>query len=262
MRLHILSDLHLEFGPVDIPPVDADVVLLAGDIHAGNRRPEVGAKNNFPTQPVIYVLGNQERYRHSLPGNAGLLKAGAEGTNICVLENNLVEIGGITFLGCTLWTDFQLTGNPVEAMRVAEHTMSDYHVIRFNPEHRPLQPQDTARVHAESVAWLRRELPKSNPARTVVVTHHSPSTRSETPYHANSPLKPAFASNLDSLVEQSRVPLWIYGHNHYNGDFKLGSTRVLSNQRGYPDQLCEMFEPGLVIVEARDYILDAGNKLR
>src|SRR5580704_14857554 len=136
MRLHILSDLHMEFGPVDIPPVDADVVLLAGDIHLGTEGLK-WARKQFPTQPVIYVLGNHEYYRHSLPELAGLLKAEAEGTNICVLENNLVEIGGITFLGCTLWTDFQLTGNPVEAMRVAEHTMSDYHVIRFNPEHRP-----------------------------------------------------------------------------------------------------------------------------
>ncbi len=38
---------------------------------------------------------------------------------------------------------------------------------------------------------------------------------SEAPYHADSPpLKSAFASNLDSLVEQSRVPPWIHGHTH------------------------------------------------
>ena len=37
MRLHILSDLHLEFSPYgdDLEPVQADVVVLAGDIHNG-----------------------------------------------------------------------------------------------------------------------------------------------------------------------------------------------------------------------------------
>jgi hypothetical protein len=35
MHLHILGDLHLEFGTTKIPVADADVVVLAGDIHLG-----------------------------------------------------------------------------------------------------------------------------------------------------------------------------------------------------------------------------------
>ena len=31
MRIHVLSDLHLEFGPFSMPKVEADVVVLAGD---------------------------------------------------------------------------------------------------------------------------------------------------------------------------------------------------------------------------------------
>jgi len=84
-------------------------------------------------------------------------------------------------------------------------------------------------------------------ADVVVVTHHAPSPRSEAPYHANSPLKPAFASDLDELVEESHVPLWIHGHTHYNVDYVIGSTRVLTYQRGYPDQLCQDFDPSLVV---------------
>jgi hypothetical protein len=37
MLLHILCDLHLEFGPVEIPATNADVVILAGDTHVGTR---------------------------------------------------------------------------------------------------------------------------------------------------------------------------------------------------------------------------------
>ena len=32
-----------------------------------------------------------------------------------------------------------------------------------------------------------------------------------------------------------------------NVDYRLGSTRVLTNQRGYPDERAEGFEPGLVV---------------
>jgi hypothetical protein len=132
-------------------------------------------------------------------------------------------------------------------MRWAEGIMSDYSVIQFSSENRVLRARDTARLHSESVAWLRRALAKCDRARTVVVTHHAPSALSETPYHANSPLKAAFASDLDSLVGQSGVPLWIHGHTHYNVDYVIGSTRVMTNQRGYPEELCKRFNPSLIV---------------
>ena len=246
MRLHILCDLHLEFGPAKITPTDADVVVLAGDIHLG-REGRKWARAQFPAKPVVYVLGNHEFYRHSLPELTETLKRETDGSHISILENSAVEIDGYTFLGCTLWTDFQVAPNPEAAMQSAEQIMSDYHIIRFNPENRALRARDTARLHSESVSWLRNALAKRDGSRTIVVTHHAPSRRSEAPHHANSPLNPAFASNLDSLIEESRVPLWIHGHTHYNVDYTIGSTRVLTNQRGYPDQLCRGFDSSLIV---------------
>ncbi len=35
MRLHVLSDLHEEFGPFDMSRVDHDVLVLAGDVQCG-----------------------------------------------------------------------------------------------------------------------------------------------------------------------------------------------------------------------------------
>jgi Icc-related predicted phosphoesterase len=246
MRLHILCDLHLEFGTAKIPATDADVVVLAGDIHLG-REGRRWARNQFPAKPVVYVLGNHEFYRHSLPELTETLKRETDGSQIHLLENRAVEINGYTFLGCTLWTDFRLSPDPEGAMRAAEATMSDYSIIRFSPEGRVLRAGDTARLHAESVAWLRNELAKCDAARTIVVTHHAPSARSEASFHANSQLNSAFASNLDSLVEQCHVPLWIHGHTHYNVDYIIGSTRVLTNQRGYPDEVSKGFDPSLVV---------------
>jgi Icc-related predicted phosphoesterase len=197
--------------------------------------------------PAIYVLGNHEFYRHTLPELTETLKRETEGSDIHVLENSLVEINGFTFLGCTLWTDF-LVGNDFEAsVRAAEEWMSDYSMIRNSAENRVLRARDTIKLHKESVSWLKDCLAKCDPGRTVIITHHAPSRCSEAPYHANSPLIAAFSSNLDSLVERSGVPLWIHGHTHYNVDYQIGRTRILTNQRGYPDQLSKGFNPGMVV---------------
>jgi hypothetical protein len=39
MRLHLLSDLHLELGEFTPPQPDAHVVLLPGDTHLGSPTP-------------------------------------------------------------------------------------------------------------------------------------------------------------------------------------------------------------------------------
>ena len=246
MRFHILCDLHLEFGAASIPRPDADVVVLAGDIHLG-REGRRWARRHFADRPVVYVLGNHEFYRHSIPDLTESLKRETEGSHIHLLENSAVELCGYTFLGCTLWTNFGLAIDPEAAMQTAEAIMSDYSLVTFSPQNRLLRARDTVEIHSTSVAWLESALASCDPARTIVVTHHAPSPRSEAPYHASSPLNPAFASELSWLVEQSRVPLWIHGHTHYNVDYRLGSTRVLTNQRGYPEELCQGFDPGLVV---------------
>jgi predicted phosphodiesterase len=245
MRLHILSDLHLEFAQFDLPKTDADVVVLAGDVHVG-RKGRLWIRNRFD-KPVIYVTGNHEYYRHSIPELTDTLRRETEGGHIHLLENSAVEIEGFSFLGCTLWSDFQLAGDVKTAMEEAGRGMSDYDLIEASGENRLLQPGDTARFHAASVAWLKSELSRRDPARTIVVTHHAPSPRSIPPFYEGSILNGAFASNLDALVESARVPLWIHGHTHYNVDYRLGATRVLSNQRGYPDRVAEGFDPGLVV---------------
>src|SRR5436190_9742228 len=174
MRLHILSDIHLEFGAWKPDCPEADVVILAGDIHLG-REGRKWIRRWFPNRAVIYVLGNHEFYRHRLPELTHTLQRETNGSDIHLLENSGVELDGFTFLGCTLWSDFLLAGSPATSMAVANQTISDYCIIEFSTEKRMLQPPDTAKVHAESVAWLEKELAKHDPAKTVVITPPAPS---------------------------------------------------------------------------------------
>lgn len=61
MKLHILTDLHLEFGPFYPPETDADLVILAGDTDVGTKG-ITWAKEAFIGKQVVYVPGNHEYY--------------------------------------------------------------------------------------------------------------------------------------------------------------------------------------------------------
>lgn len=56
MRLWVISDVHLEFSPLEVSPAaaTADVVVLAGDIGVGDKG--VRWANEAFRQPVVYVL--------------------------------------------------------------------------------------------------------------------------------------------------------------------------------------------------------------
>jgi predicted phosphodiesterase len=230
MRLHILSDSHLEFGDWTLERTDADVVILAGDIHQGSRGIE-WARQHFPQQPVIYVMGNHEFYGHDAQPLLARCRAETHGSNIHLLENQSIQIGDVTFLGCALWTDFELWPKPAEALEAARDFMNDFKLIRTQSGR--LHPRDTVKWHQASVAWLKTQLKMSDPEKTVIITHHAPSEKSIPPRYARDMLNAAFASGLDALVKSSRVPLWIYGHTHHCVDYKIGRTRIFSNQKGY-----------------------------
>jgi len=246
MRLQVFSDLHLEFGPFEPPIKNPDVVVLAGDIHQGTEGVK-WARTIWPDCPVIYVLGNHEFYRHSIPELIPALKREAKGSNVHVLENDIITIDDFVFLGCSLWTNFQLWPDARAAMSFANGEMSDFGLIKKREGNKLFDAEDSAKIHAASVRWLERQMSRHDPARTIVVTHHAPSSRSIPPQNAGNMLNAAFASNLDSLIRASSIPLWIHGHTHYNVDYKLGRTRIYSNQRGYPTERLRCFEPGEII---------------
>lgn len=246
MLLHILSDLHLEFGNFTPPKTEADVVLLAGDIHVGLRALS-WAREAFAGTPVLYVPGNHEFYGQATPVLVHELKEAAEGTNVRVMDTDAVEIDGVTFLGATLWTDYALLGNPAAAMLGAQAYMNDFRQIRFGLSYRGLRPTDTAALHADARSWLMATAANAR-GRLVVVTHHAPSARSVPESYRTARLAPCLASDLEQCVEQLGPGVWVHGHLHSSSDYRLGTTRVLCNPRGsYPSALNPDFAPGLTI---------------
>ena len=249
MRLLILSDLHLEFGELTLPQCAADVVVLAGDIHVGSKGLD-WARETFPDHPVVYVLGNHEYYGDTFHRLALELASLARGTNVHVLERGVVELDGVTFLGCTLWTDFALFDAAESGRALAGKSMTDYQVIRHMPERRLLRPQDTLDAHVRSRKWLAGELVRRRRQPAVVVTHHAPSLRSVAVADRDVELACAYASQMDDFVADSGAKLWVHGHIHNSQDYLIGETRVVANPRGYPRGYARnnaQFDPGWIV---------------
>lgn len=245
MKIRILSDLHLEFAPFEAPAADADVVVLAGDAAPGLRGLE-WARASFGETPVVYVAGNHEFYRHATPKLTEDLAREAEGSTVRFLENGEVILHGVRFLGCTLWTDFDLFGERISSAAAAQAAMNDFRLIRVSPKFRRFGPGDARTLHLRSVNWLHARLSTPFVGPTVVVTHHAPSIRSSAPERRRDPLTAAYASDLEWMLDGSAA-LWIHGHTHHCADYTLGGTRVVSNQRGYPHEDAAGFDPAFVI---------------
>ena len=246
MRLQILSDLHIEFGPCEIDAPSTDIVVLAGDIGVGTRG-LLWARRQFPETPIIYVPGNHEYYGHALPRLTDKLIILGKEQGVHVLENGVVEVKGLRFFGSTLWTDFALFGNADAGMAAAQQSMTDYRRIRVSPSFRKLRPRDTASLHARARRWLETQADQGNLQGSIVVSHHAPSQRSLRPEFVDDPVSASYASTLDDLMKKSGAMLWTHGHTHYCVDYQVGSTRVLSNQRGYVDEPVDGFDSGLVV---------------
>ena len=248
MRLHVLSDLHLERGELDVPAPDADVVVLAGDIAIGTAGVQ-WAREWADGRPVLYIAGNHEYYGQGLPGLDAELKRAAAGSGVHVLENDELIIDGVRFLACTLWSDFDFDGAAHRelAMRVCERAVTDYRLIRNDSEDRTLTAADTRARHLDSRRWLNERLDAAHDGPTVVITHHAPYIHYRPPERTWRLIAGAFVSDLSPLMGGERVSTGIYGHTHRAADRDIGGTRLLSNPRGYPNQDVEGYDAELVV---------------
>jgi predicted phosphodiesterase len=248
MRLRVLSDLHVELEDVALPDADADVVLLAGDIHIGLKGIAF-AQRAFPRQRVLYVAGNHEYYGAALPHLTEKLRRTAQGTNVTFLEQDVHVVDDVRFLGCTLWTDFQAFGPDAmsQAMEIARSGMNDFRRIRKSPQFSRFSPNDARLEHYRARAWLCTQLEAPFAGRTVVVTHHAPTRLSNQARSAGNLLSAAYVSNLDDMMNGAHAQLWVHGHTHHCVDFEVNGTRILSNQRGYPSEPVPGFRSDLVV---------------
>lgn len=263
MKIRILSDIHLEWFDYELTnPTDADVLILSGDIllayvfhdYPYGSLPVWDDENQYgPTQNlairfrrlletasrlfkhVVYVAGNHEFYHGKFHGGLEDLKNECiHYGNIHFLENDLIEIDDVTFIGSTLWTDLNNYDRLTEY--IVKDCMSDYKVIRHDHAgYRKLLPIDTIQRHEKSLDYITKEIAFLQNKKVVVCTHHAPSKLSiDGRFSYEKEMNGAYFSNLDDFVKANPcIKLWTHGHTHNFKDYAIGTTRVICNPRGY-----------------------------
>lgn len=268
MNIQLLSDLHLESNPYfkATPLPGADVLVLAGDIgsyQAGSLLTRLAIEDfglarfsplpvaqggaGWPT-PVLFVPGNHEYDGLEFEEADARLREACQRLGIVWLERECVQLQGVRFIGCTLWTDFDALTTAAssqdqaadsvtlggqlkmreKAFRAANFYLKKNHALR---QGQPMLAEAMREESLKSQAWLRQALVRPFDGPTVVVTHFAPSLLSADPRYGLTPGTAGFCNSLDELLPLAR--LWLHGHLHCPNDYVRHGCRVVANPLGY-----------------------------
>jgi Icc-related predicted phosphoesterase len=221
MKLHLLSDLHIEFGQCPLPP-GGEVLVLAGDIHVGNRGSDWIEECLKIYDQVYYILGNHEFYNNDL----GKVKhwwqeAAKYRDNFEVLDNHVHTYNDVRFIGTTLWTPTLQGG------------LNDYHIIHYAGH--TLTPHDTQQFNMIAVQFLEDALAQPWDGETVVVTHHAPVPECVVPKYNGNMMNPNFHCYLNDMIANNDITYWLHGHMHDSIFIEQDGTCIVCNPRGYID---------------------------
>jgi predicted phosphodiesterase len=263
MKIQVVSDLHLEFGPIVIENAGADVLILSGDICVADDLDrnipdfdpwtagavaKLGARQqaairylNFFQQVsddfahVIYVAGNHEFYQGKWVKSLEILReVTARYPNIHFLENDIFKLEDVTFVGATLWTD--MNDHDPLTLHATNDMMNDFRVIR-NDElgFTKLRPSHTVLRHRKTLGYISAVVEGKHDEKFVMVGHHAPSHMSINEHFKDQYLmNGAYASDLSEFIlDRPQIKVVTHGHMHDPSDYMIGDTRVVCNPRGY-----------------------------
>ena len=144
------------------------------------------------------------------------------------LINNVVkDLNTHRLIFSTLWSAI----SSLNDWRI-ERSLNDFYQIRYNSKR--FQIPDYNDFHTNSVAFLRDALEADKTGKKVVATHHVPIFKNCSPEYKGGYLNEAFVTILDDLIFDTTLDFCIYGHHHQNtSEFKIGHTKLLTNQLGY-----------------------------
>jgi predicted phosphodiesterase len=255
VNFQIMSDLHLDVpGSAGAPPLVAgtDVVIVAGDTCQDLVSAVETLRRAYPPPTgIVMVAGNHELWSKRLSFEEHFEEgiAAADAHDVRLLENDVELVGGVRLLGCTLWTDYELYGEPLRevAMRSAAHTMLDHRRTKWSREPwARFRPAEARILHKESGSFLERELAKPHDGPTVCICHHAMTLDAVSPSAQRSVLSAAYASEWLPMIDCFQPDLTVTGHTHHAMDLRRGNARMVSNPAGYPGE-GSAFRPSFVV---------------
>lgn len=240
MKIAYCSDLHLEFRDIVLPKVDADVLVLAGDImllnmlskeilHPDYTNPLIDFIDNVTSnyKDVIWVMGNHEYYSTDFNALNKIKHLLQSYTNLHILENESIVIDGVKIIGGTMWTDLNL--NDPRTVMAAPSMLNDFNQIKG------LTTGVWWDMHARFRDYLEEEVTDN----CVVITHHSPVFETiQEKWRGSVIMNGLYASNLNAFIMDNNIKLWIHGHLHGAYEVQIDDCLITSNTRGYPREEC------------------------
>lgn len=288
-RVQIISDVHSRWESCSFDP-SAQLIVALGDLTEGVE----GVKwLKSSRRPVLYIPGNHEFYGADYLARLSELENAAVGSSVNIMDRKSANAGGWRFLCATLWTDHhdldpQMVAqssrllNDYRHIQIKSWLKADENRARYNalresalqrsPELSSALPAKPERMnpvvalclHQDAVSFLVSELSRPTDARTMVLTHHAPSSNSLVFGGYLASLETAsirlaferkerahkigaYASDLEYLFSNYPIDLWAHGHLHEGLRYSLGGADVITNPTGYTDQQNEIYQPSLTL---------------
>jgi predicted phosphodiesterase len=277
MKIHLASDLHLEFNDLTLP--GGEVLLLAGDVCEVREL----KKNNYNTQYVptkgklredrflrffneevtkyqkaFYIAGNHEYWGSKFHKVVDTMKF-AVPSNTTVLDKNCFEYNGVLFIGATLWTNFNKR-DPM-TVQMSPRMMNDYQHITVHKHgiYRKMIESDVYEDHVNAMTQFEKFLKTNNETKQlpiIMMTHHAPSTLSIPSYYKNKyEMNGNYVSDLsETILDNPSIKVWVHGHTHDQFRYQIGDTWVLCNPRGYYG-----YESSAMNFEVLEFEIENGN---
>jgi len=242
MRIQVLSDIHTEFHTDSgeqfitgyLRPKGVDVLIIAGDIGVDDSliySLELISKH-YKNAAVLYVPGNHDFYNSDFPNilnNLSVLESSID--NLFVLNNKMVTIDGVNFVGSPLWFRKKKDYKKHASM------LNDFNLIK-NFEDRVFKEN---RKCLNFLNWHTTQ-------DSVVITHHVPTAKSTPARYVGDPVNMFFLCDMEKLIKERKPKLWVHGHTHDSFNYMLEKTHVVCNPLGYVGrQVNAEFIPNMMI---------------
>lgn len=242
IKLYYLSDLHLETHK-EIPKIleqyyhveGKPYLALLGDI--GNPHSNIVFEFIEKLAPkytkIFYIFGNHEYYCETYQNTYTIDQVKkifreklSKFKNVKILDNEIDYIEDYKIIGTTLWTH-------IKNEEFIEVRMNDYGFIYQNNK-KTLRVKNTNELNRINREFIQRE---SN-QKCIVLTHHAPlfSVKGNyylcDPIYVGEPQEEAFHNDC-SVLFNSNIRYWLFGHTHWTSFFKYKDTIVATNQSGH-----------------------------
>lgn len=227
MKFTLVSDLHCDFPQPKTPPIETELVVVAGDTSNGLSGLKMLNKWKRKGHDVFAIPGNHEHYSNVTQGRTYRETDDQFFAGLDDQPSHRQLTDDLYLIGANGWYE-------VEDERHWHGYMNDGRYSGITAS----QMNRLADAHADFVDVRLELMPKR--CQAIVVTHTAPCEQSLDPRYAGSDGNVYYWNPLMGKVLErhaDRIAIWCHGHTHAAVDVIYKGVRIVTNPRGYPGEV-------------------------